>query len=293
MHPSKFDYYRANSVNEAIALAQEHTGAKFLAGGHSLIPILNLRLAEPEALIDIGSIDELKGITVTRDGGCQIGALTTHAVVAANRDVPTALSQAAAVIGDPQVRNRGTVGGNVSHADPSSDLPTTFSALEATFEISGPDGDRSVVANDFFLDLFMTALQEGEILKYIRIRSPHPGRKFNDAAGSAYVKLPNQASRYAIIGVAAVVTLRDNKCESASVAVGGLTAKATRAPSVEAALIGQALDGRTLANAAKAVQDDLGDDVLGDMHASPEYRRAIAPQLVQQALTEAAERAAP
>jgi carbon-monoxide dehydrogenase medium subunit len=292
MHPSKFDYHRATSVNEAISLAQKHSGAKFLAGGHSLIPILNLRLAEPEMLIDIGFIDDLKGITISRDGGCTIGALTTHAVVAANHDVPAALSQAAAMIGDPQVRNRGTVGGNVSHADPASDLPTVFSALEATFEISGPDGDRSVVADDFFLDLFMTALQDGEILKSIRIRSPHPGRMFNDVAGSAYVKMPNPASRYAMIGVAAVVTLRDNKCESASVALGGLTAFATRAPSVEAALIGQALGQDTLVSAAKAVQDDLGDDVLGDIHASAEYRRAIAPLLVEQALMKAAERAA-
>jgi carbon-monoxide dehydrogenase medium subunit len=291
MHPAKFDYHRANSVSEALALAQEHTGAKFLAGGHSLIPILNLRLAEPEALIDIGFIDGLKGITVTREGGTTIGALTTHAVIAANADVPTALSEAAAMIGDPQVRNRGTIGGNVSHADPASDLPSVLSALDATFEISGPDGDRSVVANDFFLDLFLTALQDGEILKSIRIRSPHPGRMFNDAAGSAYVKMPNPASRYAIIGVAAVVALRDNKFVSASVAVGGLTAKATRAPSVEAALIGQALDDSTLANAAKAVQDDLGDDILGDIHASAEYRRANAPLFVQQALMKAAERA--
>ena len=293
MHPAKFDYHRASSVSEALALAQEHAGSKFLAGGHSLIPILNLRLAEPEVLIDIGFIDGLSGITVDRGAHVTIGALTTHAVIAANSDVPTALSEAAAMIGDPQVRNRGTIGGNVSHADPASDLPTVLSAVEATFEISGPGGNRSVAANDFFLDLFTTALQDGEILTSIRIGSPHPGRTYNNAAGSAYTKMANPASRYAMIGAAAVISVRDNKCESASVAVGGLTASATRVPSVEAALVGQALDNETLAAAAKAVQDDLGDDVLGDMHASPEYRRAIAPRLVQQALTEAAERAAP
>ncbi|MGD2050202.1 MAG: xanthine dehydrogenase family protein subunit M, partial [Chloroflexota bacterium] len=235
MYPPKFDYYRANSVNEAISLAQTHTGAKFLAGGHSLIPILNLRLAEPEALIDIGFIDDLKGITVTRDGGCEIGALTTHAMVAANLDLPTALSEAASIIGDPQVRNRGTVGGNVAHADPASDLPTVFTALNASFEISGSNGYREVVAHDFFQNLFITDLRDGEILKSIRIRSPHPGRMFNDAAGSAYAKLPNPASRYAILGAAAVITVRDSKCESASVAIGGLTDTARRAPSVEAA----------------------------------------------------------
>jgi carbon-monoxide dehydrogenase medium subunit len=291
MHPAKFDYHRASSVSEALALAQEHSGAKFLAGGHSLIPILNLRLAEPDVLIDIGFIDGMKDIGDIRDGGVSIGALTTHAVIAANSDVPTALSEAAAMIGDPAVRNRGTIGGNVSHADPASDLPTVLSAVEATFEISGPGGNRSVTANDFFLDLFTTALQEGEILTSIRIRSPHPGRMYNQAAGSAYAKMANPASRYAMIGAAAVISVRDNKCESASVAIGGLTASATRAPSVEAALVGQTLDEGTLAAAARAVQDDLGDDILGDIHASAEYRKANAPLLVQEALMKAAERA--
>jgi carbon-monoxide dehydrogenase medium subunit len=291
MHPPKFNYHRANSVDEAISLAQTHAGAKFLAGGHSLIPILNLRLAEPEALIDIGFIDDLKGITVTRDGGCAIGALTTHAMIAANHDLPTALSEAAAIIGDPQVRNRGTIGGNVVHADPASDLPTVLTALNAAFEISGPNSDREVSADNCFIDLFTTDVREGEILRSIRIRSPHPGRMFNDAAGSAYAKLPNPASRYAILGAAAVLTVRDSKCESASVAIGGLTDTARRAPSVEAALVGQELTEEALARAAEAVQDDLDGDILGDIFASAEYRKAIAPVFVKRALRKAAERA--
>ena len=131
MHPAKFDYHRANSVSEAISLAQSHSGAKFLAGGHSLIPILNLRLAEPEVLIDIGFIDDMKGITIASDGGCKIGALTTHAVVAANHDVPSALSQAAAMIGDPQVRNRGTIGGSIANNDRAADYPAACLALDA------------------------------------------------------------------------------------------------------------------------------------------------------------------
>jgi carbon-monoxide dehydrogenase medium subunit len=291
MYPPKFDYYRANSVSDAISLAQTHAGAKFLAGGHSLIPILNLRLAEPAALIDIGFIDGLKGITATRDGGCKIGALTPHAMIAANPDVPTALSEAAGIIGDPQVRNRGTIGGNVAHADPGSDLPTVLTALNASFEISGPDGDREVAANDFFHHLFITDLQNGEILKSIRIRSPHPGRMFNDAAGSAYAKLPNPASRYAILGAAAVITARDGKCESASVAIGGVTDTARRASSVEAALVGQELTEEALAKAAEAVQDDLGEDLQGDIHASAEYRKAMTPVFVKRALMKAAGRA--
>jgi carbon-monoxide dehydrogenase medium subunit len=287
MHPPKFDYYRAHSVNEAISLMQEHGQAKFLAGGHSLIPILNLRLADPGVLIDIGSIDDLKGILVIRDGGCKIGALTTHATVAANGDVPMALSEAAALIGDPQVRNRGTIGGNVAHADPASDLPTVLIALKASFEISGPDGKRSVAADDFFIDLFVTDLRDSEILESIRIPSPHPGRMFNKAAGSAYAKLPNPASRYAMIGAAVVISVRENRCDSASVAIGGLTATAKRAPSVEAALVGQTLNEEILDRAARAVQDDLGDEIMDDMHASADYRRAMAPLFVKQALEKA------
>ena len=291
MHPPKFDYYRAQSVNEAISLMQEHSQAKFLAGGHSLIPALNIRLSDPGVLIDIGSIEELKGIVVTRDGGCKIGALTTHAMVAANSDVPIALSEAAALIGDPQVRNRGTIGGNVAHADPASDLPIVLTALRASFEVSGPDGDRSMAVDECFIDLFMTDLQDSEILESIRIRSPHPGRMFNVAAGSAYAKLPNPASHYAMVGAAAVISVRDGRCDSASVAIGGLTPMAKRAPSVEAALVGQTLDEATLDQAAKAVLDDLGDEILDDMHASADYRRAMVPRFVKQALEKAVLRA--
>ena len=291
MHPPKFDYYRANSVDEAISLMGQHGGAKFLAGGHSLIPIMNLRLADPGVLIDIGRIGELRGITVTRDGGCVIGALTTHAEIAANADVPTALSEAAAMIGDPQVRNRGTVGGNVAHADPASDLPTVFTALNATFEIVGPNGSRDVSADDFFVDLFTTDLQDGEILRSIRIRTPHPGRMYNDSAGSAYQKLFNPASRYAMVGAAASVTVDNGQCTAASVAIGGLTPKATRCASVQQALLGQALTDETIAAAATAVSNDLGDDILGDIHASADYRRQVAPVFVKRALKQAAARA--
>ncbi|HEX6386473.1 MAG TPA: xanthine dehydrogenase family protein subunit M [Anaerolineae bacterium] len=290
MHPPKFDYYRANSVNEAISLMGQHSGAKFLAGGHSLIPIMNLRLADPGVLIDIGRIGELKGITVTRDGGCVIGALTTHAEVAANTDVPTALSEAAGMIGDPQVRNRGTVGGNVAHADPASDLPTVLTALDATFEIVGANGSREVTAKDFFVDLFTTALQDGEILRSIRIRSPHPGRMYNAAAGSAYEKLFNPASRYAMVGAAATVIVENGQCTAAGVAIGGLTPHATQAASVEAALVGKALDADTIAAAAAEVANDLGDDILGDIHASADYRRQVAPVFVRRALETAVSR---
>jgi carbon-monoxide dehydrogenase medium subunit len=180
---------------------------------------------------------------------------------------------------------------NVVHADPASDLPTVLTALNASFEISGPNSDREVSADNCFIDLFTTDVREGEILRSIRIRSPHPGRMFSDAAGSAYAKLPNPASRYAILGVAAVISVRDGRCESASVAIGGLTDTARRAHSVEGALVGQELTEEALASAAGAVQDDLDGDILGDIFASAEYRKSMAPVFVKKALMKAAERA--
>jgi carbon-monoxide dehydrogenase medium subunit len=287
MHPPQFDYYRANSVDEALALAAQHDGAKFLAGGHSLIPVMKLRLADPGVLIDIGRIPDLNGIT-SDNGHFRIGALTTHATVAAYNDsqMPAALPEAAGKIGDPQVRNRGTVGGNVAHADPASDLPTVFTALNATFHVAGPNGTRTIAAQNFFTDLFETAMNENELL--VAIDVPAEARE----TGSAYVKLFNPASRYAVVGVAASVTASmTGDCSACTVAVGGLTVKATVAHSVGSSLVGKKLNHENIAAAAQAVLNDLGDDLIGDMHASADYRRAIAPALVERALLEAADRA--
>ena len=279
MYPPKFDYYRAGSPDEAVALVQEH-GGKFLAGGHSLIPVMNLRLADPGALVDIGRLD-MKGIS-SNGSGVTVGALTTHAMVAASGDVPTALSEAAGKIGDPQVRNRGTVGGNIAHADPASDLPTVLLALKATIHTNG----RSIPADDFFVDLFTTALDEGEIITSVSVASEAAN------TGSAYAKLPNPASRYAMVGAAAQVTIENGVCAAASVAIGGLTPKATRASSVEAALVGQPLNSATLAAAAAAVTNDLDpDDILGDIHASADYRQQMASVFVRRALEAAVSRA--
>ena len=282
MYPPKFDYYRASSVDEAISLAQTHQG-KFLAGGHSLIPLMNMRLADPGALIDIGRIVGLKGISVSGNT-VRIGALTTHAMVAASNDVPTVLSEAAGMIGDPQVRNRGTVGGNISHADPASDLPTVFLALGATMHIQGPSGSRTVSADDFFLGLFETAVGENELLVAVEVSAAN-------GSGSGYAKMFNPASRYAMLGAAAVLSASNGVCSSASVAVGGLTPKATKANAVGNALVGQPLNAETIAAAAAMVSNDLGSDILNDIHASADYRREMAPVYVRRALTKAAERA--
>jgi carbon-monoxide dehydrogenase medium subunit len=280
MYPPKFDYVRANSVEEA--LSQVQGGAKVLAGGHSLIPALKLRLSDPGKLVDISRLSGMKGIAISGNKAT-IGALTTHAMVAAAQGLPVGLTEAAAMIGDPQVRNRGTVGGNIAHADPASDLPTVLVGLGATINLVGPNGSRSVAAADFFIDLFFTALGEDELVASVDVPL--------DSAGSAYAKLFNPASRYAIVGACAKVSVANGVCSAASVAVGGLTAKATAAPSVGAALVGKALTAANIAAAAAQVANDLGEDVMGDIHASADYRRAMASVYVERALSKAASRA--
>jgi carbon-monoxide dehydrogenase medium subunit len=204
-------------------------------------------------------------------------------MVAAAQGLPAGLTEAAAMIGDPQVRNRGTVGGNIAHADPASDLPTVLVGLGATINLVGPNGNRSVAAADFFIDLFFTALGEDELVASVDVPL--------DSAGSAYAKLFNPASRYAIVGACAKVSVANGVCSAASVAVGGLTAKATAAPSVGAALVGKALTVANIAAAAAQVANDLGEDVMGDIHASADYRRAMASVYVERALSKAASRA--
>ena len=301
MFSADFDYYRAGSVAEAGQLLAAHPGAKLLAGGHSLIPLLKLRLAAPAAVIDIGRIAELRGIAADGDG-LRIGALTTHAEIAASDAVQehaAALAEAASQIGDPAVRNRGTIGGNLAHADPASDLPTVLAALGATLTVAGKDGERSIAAGDFFTGVMMTSLGENDLLTSIRVPSA-AGR------GTAYVKFSHPASRYAVIGVAAALGIgtkgggwiskikgepKETVCADVSVAIGGLTPKPMRCSGVEAALNDQAPSDEAFAAAAGAVSGDLGDDLLGDVFASGDYRKAVAPVYVQRALAAAAERA--
>ena len=288
MYAPEFDYYRAASVAEASALLKKHPGAKLLAGGHSLIPLLKLRLAAPSALIDIGRIDGLRGVSVT-DGTVRIGALTTHAELAASPELARhcpALSEAAALIGDPAVRNRGTIGGNVAHADPASDLPTVLLALGARFVVAEGTATRTVAASDFFLGLMSTALGDHALVTAIEVPARAKG------TGAAYVKFSHPASRYAVIGVAAVVTVGGGTCSAATVVAGGLVPRPTRLSSVESALVGQALTADVIANAANRGGPDLGDDILGDIYASAEYRRAVAPVWIKRALTAAAARVA-
>ena len=287
MFAADFEYYRAGSVAEACQLLAAHPGAKLLAGGHSLIPLLKLRLAAPTAVVDIGRIGGLRGIS-NGSGVLRIGALTTHAEIAAAEDVKAhaaALAEAASQIGDPAVRNRGTIGGNVAHADPASDLPTVLTALGARFTVSSPDGERSIGAADFFQGMMATALGDQDILTAIHVPASGAG------TGTAYVKFSHPASRYAVIGAAAAVTADGGTCTGASVVVGGVTPVPARCAAVEQALAGQALSADAIAAAAAAAGSDLGDNLLGDVFASADYRRAVTPVYVQRAITAAAERA--
>jgi aerobic carbon-monoxide dehydrogenase medium subunit len=287
MYASDFNYYRAASIAEVNALLKQYPGAKLLAGGHTLIPLLKLRLAAPSALIDIGRIAELRGVTV-KDRTVRIGALTTHAELASSavvRQHCPALADAARHVGDPAVRNRGTVGGNVAHADPAADLPTALAALGARFTMTGPRGVRTVAAAGFFTGMMTTALGEDDLLTAIEIPATEKGQ------GAAYVKFSHPASRYAVIGVGAVVTVSGGRCSGAVVALGGLVPQPTRASAVEKALVGQALSADRIAKAASLVSQDLGGDLIGDLYASADYRKAVAPVWVARALGAAADRA--
>jgi carbon-monoxide dehydrogenase medium subunit len=287
MYAPNFDYYRASSVAEAQKLMAAHPDAKLLAGGHSLVPLLKLRLAAPSAVIDIGRVSELRGISRQGDH-LTIGALTTHAELAGSADVRSAapaLADAAAMVGDPAVRNRGTIGGNVAHADPASDLPTVLVALDARMIAAGPKGGRTIPAGEFFTGIMTSALADDEILTAVQV--PALARD----QGSSYEKFSHPASRYAVIGAAAVVAVKDGKFAETRIAIGALLPNARRAPAVEKALAGKPVNAESIAAAAREVATDLGNDVTGDIFASAEYRSAMAPVYVKRAVAAAAERA--
>ena len=287
MYPAQTTYHRASSVAEAVQLLADNEGAKVLAGGHSLIPMMKLRLATPAVLVDIGRIESLKGIEAG-DAGLSIGALTTFAEIASSdlvKQHAPVLAEAASLVGDPTVRNRATIGGNVSHGDPASDSPTVLTALGAVFNVTGPGGNRSIAAADFSTGLLENSLAEDEVLTGVSVPSLPSG------SGSAYVKFPHPASRYSVVGAAAIVTVEGGHCSSASVVVGGVETTPTRASSVEAALAGSDLSGGALDAAAAALADDFIGDPMSDIFASAEYRRAMAAVYTRRALGAAVSRA--
>ena len=286
MHPASFGYHAPRSLDEAFDLLQEHgEDAKVLAGGHSLLPAMKLRLTRPDYLIDLRRIPCLRGIRTDR-GGLVVGALTTHAEVAASetvRRVVPGLADTAAVIGDLQVRNRGTMGGSAAHADPAADLPVTLTALDAAFVLASRAGERVVSADDFFVDFFTTALEPHEILTEVRIPAPPAG------AGTSYVKLPHPASGYVVVSAAAALRVDGNGvCAGARVVLGGVAGAPPRAAATEAALLGRELTRETAAAAAARAADGL--DPHPDSYADEEYKRHMAVVYAGRAIEAAAGR---
>lgn len=286
MYTTEFDYAKAKSVDEALALMAEHgSNAKLLAGGHSLLPAMKLRLSMPGALIDISEVTDLA--YVREDGDrVRIGALTTHRTLERSdllaRRCP-ALAELASHIGDPQVRNRGTIGGSLAHADPAADYPALILALGATMTITGPDGTRPVDADAFFTGMFETAVGDGELLTEVSVPCMSTGQ------GAAYAKFANPASRYAIVGVAAMVQMDGGRCTSARVGVTGASPSAFRATNVEENLVGTALSGDAIATAVSGMVNPT--DMMEDLSGSPEYRAHLCEVMAKRAISEAADAA--
>ena len=286
MAAAKFDYHAPSSVEEALELLNSNDDAKILAGGHSLIPMMKTGLAAPATLVDLGKVDGLSYVNEA-NGGLAIGAMTTYQelassdVVAANAAV---LGEAAATVADPQVRNMGTIGGSLAHADPAGDLPAVAVALDAQIVATSGSGERVISADEFFIDLFTTALGPDEILTEIRIPTLGSG------AGAAYAKMANKASHYAIVGVAAVVSVDDGgNCTSARIGVTGAGASASRATESESRLVGSSLEDAAIFSAAGHAAD--GIELNEDIHASAEYREHLTKVFALRAIRSAVERA--
>jgi aerobic carbon-monoxide dehydrogenase medium subunit len=283
MIPTQFDYVAPATLAEAVSLLAQHSDdAKILAGGHSLIPAMKLRLAQPQLLIDIGRIKDLSYIR-EEDGQLRIGAMTTHYELESSkrvRELCPLLSECAGSIGDVQVRNRGTIGGSLAHADPAADWPAAVLALDAELVATSAQGERTIKATDFFVDLFTTALQPGEILREIRIAQAP------EHTGQAYLKLHHPASGFAVVGVAVALTRgADGNCQAAGIGITGVATTAYRASTVEQALAGRALDASAVtAAAARAVN---GVEVNADLYASADYRRHLATVYTRRAIERA------
>jgi carbon-monoxide dehydrogenase medium subunit len=280
------DYHRATSLSDAIKVLEKNKGAKLLAGGHSLIPAMKLRVANPPMLVDIGHVKGLQGIKVGKKE-VTIGALTTHATVAASEELRAAcpiLVEAAELIADRQVRNRGTIGGSLANADPASDYPTLITALDAMLTAAGPKGERQIEARKFFKDLFTTALKRDEVLTSITV----PAYGHMPGMGGAYLKHRHPASSYAVVGVAALIGLEKGKVTRAVVVVGGATSNPTHLKSVESALNGKEPTEARIMTATDHIDMEA---TLGDSYASADYRAHLAKVMAKRALLLAAERA--
>ncbi|EMA52091.1 FAD binding domain-containing protein [Halococcus thailandensis] len=288
MYPDEFDYYRAESVDDALDLLDEHSGAgttELLAGGHSLLPAMKTGLSSPDVLIDISGVEEMQGISVDGDT-LSIGAMTRYSDLLGSDAVAEhapALAAAVEQVGDVQVRNRGTIGGNLAHADPAADLPGAALASDATLVTHGPDGEREIPADDFFFGMYTTDVGPDELLTRIEIPSA-------DGALGAYAKKPSPSSGYAMVGVAALLEIDGDGVTSARVGANGVMDHGVRLSPVEDALADGALDDETMASAANHAGDDLDVDMMmSDLQASNEFRAQLLEVYTERALTAAIE----
>jgi carbon-monoxide dehydrogenase medium subunit len=274
--PSAFDYTAPDSLDEAIkALSDGGEDAKVLAGGHSLIPLMKMRLAAPSLLVDLRKLDDLRGIE-RANGSFRIGALTTHATVSQAKELGVA-AHAAGKIADQQVRNRGTIGGSLAHGDSASDMPAVLLACDGSVVARGPNGEREIAAGDLFAGFLTTALADDEIVTEVRLPAM-------DGYGFAYEKFTRRSEDWAMVGVCALVKVSDGQIEDARVAYTNMAATPVRAEAVEAALRGQTADA--IAQAAEQAAE--GTDPPGDLNATPDYKRHLARVLTRRALESAA-----
>ena len=287
MKPPEFGYHRPASLPDALALLAAQAGAKPLAGGQSLIPAMNFRLAAPAALVDLNQLGELSGIIESADGGLVIGAMTRHSAVERSplvRARAPLLSLAMPFIAHSQIRSRGTLGGSLAHADPAAELPAVMVALDARLVLESTKGSRMIPAPEFFTGLFATALEPGELITRIEIPPPPPG------SGAAFLEMARRHGDYALVGVAMLVTLEAARVSRARIVLFSVGEGPVRAGAAERALAGSPGDAAAIRAAAEAVQRDI--DPPADIHASASYRRQLASVLTRRALTAALERAA-
>jgi len=287
MKPPPFEYEAPSTVEEVVALLQQHDGeAKILAGGQSLMPLLNMRFARPTALIDLGRLTDLDYIR-EENGTLAIGAMTTKRSIERSELVKSRqplLHASTAWIAHPQIRNRGTVGGSMAQADPAAEYPAVALALDAEFVIVGPDGRRSVAASDFFVTYLTTALEENDVLTEIRVPV------LPERTGWSIQEVARRHGDFAMVGAVATLRISGGSCEDARVVLFGVGSTPQRATAVEQALIGQTASEALFASAAEKADDGL-EDTISDVHATAEYRRHLAQVLARRALAEAAERA--
>lgn len=287
MKPPPFEYDDPRTLPEALSLLAEHgEDAKVLAGGQSLVPLLNFRLARPERLIDINDVAELDYLRL-ENGTLRIGALTRHSLLEGSAETAAAvplLTEAVRLVGHVQIRNRGTVGGSVAHGDPAAELPVAFTALDARFHARSARGSRVLAADELFITHLTTSLEPDELLIEIEVPVPPP------RTASAFVEFARRHGDFALGGAAALVTLaEDGSCERASIGLLAAAPTPLRAREAEAWLAGRRIDEQTAAEAAARAVADIHP--TGDIHGGSEYRRGLVQAMARRALLRAAERA--